>query len=53
MRAFSDYLMCEQMGVMPYSGGWREQPNSVRVYFEIFRAAHAEAQEVEAKKAKG
>ncbi len=53
MRAFSDYLMCEQLGVLPYSGGWREQPNSVCVYFDIFRAAHAEANEAEMKAAEG
>jgi hypothetical protein len=50
--AFNDFLMCDHLGGCPCPGSWREQPHSVCVYFEIFRAAAAEVQEAETKKAK-
>lgn len=43
MKAFADYLMCTELGILPFEGAWKDQPNTVRVFFEIFRAASAEA----------
>jgi len=43
--ALSDYLLCQSMGTLPFTGGLREQPHSVSLYFEILRSAEGEAQE--------
>jgi hypothetical protein len=47
MSAIEDYLLSGEMGVMPYSGGIREQPHTVFILFTILRSASVQAQKEE------
>lgn len=44
-------MLCQELGVLPFAGALYDQPNSVVMYFRIIRAAMAEAESQEAKKA--
>jgi hypothetical protein len=53
MVAFNEYLMCQELHVLPEAGGLRNQPHETILYFEIFRAASAEVQSAEVAKSRG